>query len=163
MDPGSRVSGFDAEPVIGSRLRGPVGNRSGRKVPPRCARSGIEAGRRYVEAVIRMLDPTFNLRRISVKRRQLTHASSGHGLPSRRGQYKDGWSHWTARETAERVLAAARRRQPEQGRAGGSRRDGKWRPCPEPQGQGVRSRTNEVVRQDGRLRHQLRPFPTPLI
>jgi hypothetical protein len=40
----------------------------------------------HVEAVIKMLDPAFNLRRIAVKRRQPNPwVQAGHGLPSRRG------------------------------------------------------------------------------
>ena len=42
----------------------------------------------HVEAVIKMLDPAFNLRRIAVKRRQPNPWF--HGLPPRRGCPQDG-------------------------------------------------------------------------
>jgi hypothetical protein len=44
----------------------------------------------HVEAVIKMLDPTYNLRRISVKRRTANPWFKGHHLPSRRGRAQDG-------------------------------------------------------------------------
>jgi hypothetical protein len=45
----------------------------------------------HVEAVIKMLDPAFNLRRIAVQRRQPNPwVQVGHGLPSRRGCPQDG-------------------------------------------------------------------------
>ena len=45
---------------------------------------------RHVEAVIKMLDPAFNLRRISVKRRQTNPVQAWHRLPPRCGCHADG-------------------------------------------------------------------------
>ena len=46
---------------------------------------------RHVEAVIKMLDPGYSLRAISVKRRQPNPwFKARHGLPPRRGRAQDG-------------------------------------------------------------------------
>ena len=47
---------------------------------------GLADSMRHVEAVIKMLDPTFNLRRIAVKRRQPPVVQAGRGLTPRRGR-----------------------------------------------------------------------------
>src|SRR5258708_26245902 len=63
---------------------------------------------RHVEAVIKMLDPTFNLRRISVKRRQ-PNPWFKRGTVYRRAVdvLRTATEPLTAREIAERVLVAA--------------------------------------------------------
>src|ERR1700682_4328971 len=63
---------------------------------------------RHVEAVIKMLDPTFNLRRIAVKRRQ-PNPWFKRGTVYRRAVdvLRTATEPLTAREIAERVLAAA--------------------------------------------------------
>jgi hypothetical protein len=62
----------------------------------------------HVEAVIKMLDPTFNLRRIAVKRRQ-PNPWFKRGTVYRRAvdALRTATEPLTAREVAERVLAAA--------------------------------------------------------
>jgi hypothetical protein len=57
----------------------------------------------HVEAVIKMLDPTYNLRRISVKRR-----TPNPWLPSHGGRAQDGHRANDGGEIAERVLVAAK-------------------------------------------------------
>jgi hypothetical protein len=63
----------------------------------------------HVEAVIKMLDPTYNLRRISVKRRQ-PNPWFKRGTVYRRAvdALRTATEPLTAREIAERVLAAAK-------------------------------------------------------
>jgi hypothetical protein len=63
---------------------------------------------RHVEAVIKMLDPTYNLRRIAVKRRQ-PNPWFTRGTVYRRAVdvLRTAEQPLTAREIAERVLAAA--------------------------------------------------------
>src|SRR5712671_6336965 len=63
----------------------------------------------HVEAVIKMLDPTFNLRRIAVKRRQ-PNPWFKRGMVYRRAVdvLRTATEPLTAREIAERVLAAAK-------------------------------------------------------
>jgi hypothetical protein len=63
---------------------------------------------RHVEAVIKMLDPTYNLRRIAVKRRQ-PNPWFKRGTVYRRAVdvLRTAEQPLTAREIAERVLAAA--------------------------------------------------------
>jgi len=63
----------------------------------------------HVEAVIKMLDPTYNLRRISVKRRQ-PNPWFKRGTVCRRAAdaLRTATEPLTAREIAERVLAAAK-------------------------------------------------------
>src|ERR1700716_15724 len=56
----------------------------------------------HVEAVIKMLDPTYNLRRISVKRRRPNPWFKRGTVP------RTATEPMTAREIAERVLAAAK-------------------------------------------------------
>src|ERR1700694_2126446 len=62
----------------------------------------------HVEAVIKMLDPTFNLRRIAVKRRQ-PNPWFKRGTVYRRAvdALRTAAEPSTARESAERVLATA--------------------------------------------------------
>jgi hypothetical protein len=62
----------------------------------------------HVEAVIKMLDPTYNLRRISVKRRR-PNPWFKRGTAYRRAVdvLRTATEPLTAREIAERVLAAA--------------------------------------------------------
>jgi hypothetical protein len=45
---------------------------------------------RHVEAVIKMLDPGYNLARITVKRRQPNVVQARHHLPARGGRAEDG-------------------------------------------------------------------------
>jgi hypothetical protein len=63
----------------------------------------------HVEAVIKMLDPTYNLRRISVKRRR-PNPWFRRGTVYRRAvdALRTATEPMTAREIAERVLAAAK-------------------------------------------------------
>jgi hypothetical protein len=67
----------------------------------------------HVEAVIKMLDPTYNLRRISVKRRQ-PNPWFKRGTVYRRAvdALRTATEPLTAREIAERVLAAANIKSP---------------------------------------------------
>ena len=62
----------------------------------------------HVEAVIKMLDPTYNLRRISVKRRQ-PNPWFKRGTVCRRAvdELRTATEPLTAREIAERVLVTA--------------------------------------------------------
>jgi hypothetical protein len=74
----------------------------------------------HVEAVIKTLDPSYNLRRISVKRRQ-PNPWFKRGTVYRRAVdvLRTATEPMTAREIAERVLAAAKGGQPAQGCGGG--------------------------------------------
>src|SRR6202790_5346141 len=69
-----------------------------------------------VEAVIKMLDPTFNIRRISVKRRQ-PNPWFKRGTVYRRAVdvLRTATEPLTAREIAERVLAVAKVTNPKKG------------------------------------------------
>ena len=69
---------------------------------------------RHVEAVIKMLDPTFNLRRIAVKRRQ-PNPWFKRGTVYRRAVdvLRTAEQPLTAREVAERVLTAANIKRPD--------------------------------------------------
>jgi hypothetical protein len=69
---------------------------------------------RHVEAVIKMLDPTYNLRRIAVKRRQ-PNPWFKRGTVYRRAvdALRTATEPLTAREIAERVLAAANIKRPD--------------------------------------------------
>jgi hypothetical protein len=63
---------------------------------------------RHVEAVIKMLDPTYNLRRIAVKRRQpIPWFKRGTVYRRAVDVLRTAEQPLTAREIAERVLAAA--------------------------------------------------------
>jgi hypothetical protein len=68
----------------------------------------------HVEAVIKMLDPTFNLRRIAVKRRQ-PNPWFKRGTVYRRAVdvLRTATEPMTAREIAERVLVAANIKRPD--------------------------------------------------
>jgi hypothetical protein len=68
----------------------------------------------HVEAVIKMLDPTFNLRRIAVKRRQ-PNPWFKRGTVYRRAvdALRTATEPLTAREIAERVLVAANMKTPD--------------------------------------------------
>jgi hypothetical protein len=71
----------------------------------------------HVEAVIKMLDPAFNLRRIAVKRRQPNLWF--HGLPPRRGCPQDGY----------RAVDEGQYKDSRQGRSGGPDRDDQFVPA----------------------------------
>jgi hypothetical protein len=67
-----------------------------------------------------MLDPTYNLRRIAVKRRQPNPWFKRDTVYRRAVDVlTTATEPLTAREIAERVLEGGQRHQPEQGRAGG--------------------------------------------
>ena len=93
---------------------------------------------RHVEAVIKMLDPSYSLRAISVKRRQPNQWFK-RGTVYRRAVdvLRTATEPLTAREIAERVLYISRRQYKEarQGCAGGPYRIGSGVPA-ESQGQG---------------------------
>src|ERR1700724_1805548 len=73
----------------------------------------------HVEAVIKMLDPTYNLRRISVKRRK-ANPWFKRGTVYRRAVdvLRTATEPLTAREIAERVLAAANIKRPDKAALG---------------------------------------------
>ncbi len=96
-----------ARPAIQTleRLHAELG---GKRLENKQEHENLAGQMRHVEAVIKMLDPTFNLRRIAVKRRQ-PNPWFKRGTIYRRAVdvLRTATEPLTAREIAERVLAAA--------------------------------------------------------
>jgi hypothetical protein len=83
----------------------------------------------HVEAVIKMLDPAFNLRRIAVKRRQPNPWF--HGLPPRRGCPQDGYRAVDGAGDSRAGLGQGQYQYKDsrQGRSGGPDRDDQFVPA----------------------------------
>jgi hypothetical protein len=80
---------------------------------------------RHVEAVIKMLDPAYSLRAISVKRRQPNPwFKAGHGVPARGGRAQDGHRAVDGARDRGASVGNGQDRSPQQGRAGGPDRIG---------------------------------------